>query len=772
VVALALAAVLGGAAIIAFLVGFRPSESSGGAAPATGVAAAPATYVGSESCAACHRNESIEWKTSQHHAAMAEATEASVAGQFDGRQIKHQGVTSTFFRRDGKYLVRTDGADGRLAEFEIAYTFGVEPLQQYLVRFPGGRLQALSLAWDGRPQASGGQRWFHLYPSETIPAGDPLHWTGLQQNWNYMCADCHSTNLRKGYDAATRSFRTTWSEISVGCEACHGPASAHVAKAKAGADWSDGYGLTARLDEREGISWRFDSSARVPVRSGPKNSAREIEVCARCHARRGQLTDEWHAGQPFENGFRPSALETLLYYPDGQQRDEVYTYGSFLQSRMHAKGVTCSDCHNPHTGKVRLPGDATCTQCHQDPALVTTDHHFHKPGTTASSCVSCHMPTTTYMVIDPRHDHSFRVPRPDRTVALGVPNACTAACHTGRGAAWAAAEIARRRQRAAGHQTFAEAFAGIDEGRPGAAGDVMAVASDLSQPSIVRASALGRLATRAASSPTMVEPLLADPDPIVRRAALDALRHAGEGDRLRLVPRLLSDPIRSVRIEAARGLLDLADSLTGAGLSVFESAFSELVEAERYNADRPEAQVELGVAWLARGRVNDATAAFREAIAIDRTFPAGYVNLADAYRMGGDEAAADRVLRDAVAAIPADAGVRHALGLSLVRQKRAADAILELREAARLDPANARYGYVLGVALKDTGRLDEALTALARVHARHPADRDTLIALALYGEEAGRMADAREYARRLLALDPGDAGARQLLNRLQASGAR
>jgi len=203
-----------------------------GAQGKTDVSLSP-QYVGSNACVSCHGKEASEWQTSQHHDAMADANEQSVLGNFNNAKFTYAGLTSTFFKRDGKFFVNTDGRDGKLTDSEIKYTFGVYPLQQYLVVFPDGRLQAISIAWDSRPKKDGGQSWFHLYPNERITYDDELHWTRPSQNWNFMCADCHSTEVRKNYDPATDKFQTRWAEISVGCEACHGPASRHLEWAKA-----------------------------------------------------------------------------------------------------------------------------------------------------------------------------------------------------------------------------------------------------------------------------------------------------------------------------------------------------------------------------------------------------------------------------------------------------------------------------------------------------------------------------------------------------------
>src|SRR5262245_5255049 len=214
--------------------------------------ASAAAFVGAQACAGCHPQEHVRWSASDHARAMQMASEATVLGDFGDRRLSHAAITSTFFRRGGKFMIRTDGPDGKLADFEIKYTFGLRPLQQYLIELPGGRLQALSIAWDARSREAGGQRWFHLYPNERIDFRDELHWTRRQQNWNYMCADCHSTNVRKNYDAAADRYATTWSEINVACEACHGPGSLHVSRAEASRwrrlwEGTAGPGLTAPL---------------------------------------------------------------------------------------------------------------------------------------------------------------------------------------------------------------------------------------------------------------------------------------------------------------------------------------------------------------------------------------------------------------------------------------------------------------------------------------------------------------------------------------------
>jgi len=774
-------AVLGAAALYFALaeppVKAPPPQAAGAPAAETANPSAPAAaYVGGAACASCHAKEREAWQGSQHDRAIAEATEATVLGNFANAKFSHDGVVSTFFRRDGRFFVNTDGADGRLADFEIRYTFGVDPLQQYLIEFPGGRLQALGIAWDARPAKEGGQRWFHLYPGRKLKAGDPLHWTGIDQVWNYQCADCHSTNLRKNYDEKSNSYDTKWTDISVSCEACHGPGSNHVAWAKKEGDWqryaASGKGLTARLDERRGVGWTIDAATGNAVRSRPRDSSREIETCARCHARRGQFTDAWHAGQPFADGYRASLLEPGLYYDDGQQRDEVYTFGSFLASRMHAEGVTCSDCHDPHSGRLRAPGSAVCAQCHAPAKYEAAAHHHHSSGSKGAECAACHMPTTTYMVVDPRHDHGFRIPRPDRSVSLGTPNACNQ-CHRDRKPEWAAAAVKRwYPQPKPGFQTFAEAFDAAERGAPGAQQMLAAVVDDGRQSGFVRASAVRRLG-RYLGPATLprVRNALGDRDSLVRAAAVDVLAVTDAGLRAQLLPPLLGDPVREVRMEAARALAgEPEERLSASDRARLAAALDEYVAAERFNADRPEGRANLGNLQATRGRYDDAVASYRAALTLDPTFTQAALNLADVQRSGGLEDDAEKTIREALKRDPRSAPAHLALGLSLTRQKRAGEALKELAEAARLAPENTRFAYIYAVALNDAGDAAKARRVLEGALKRQPNDREVLLALALFERDAGNRARAAGHARRLAELEPDSAQVQQLLQELGGQG--
>ncbi len=601
---------------IAIVVVGRIAQTRNGSAQARG-----AEFVGANACASCHAAETEAWKASQHAVAMQDAKPGTVLGRFDSTRFTRGAVTSTFFRRGNGYFVNTDGEDGALHDYEIRWTFGVYPLQQYLVELTRGRAQALTVAWDARPVDQGGQRWFSLTTGHGAGSQDPLHWTGRRYNWNYTCADCHSTAVRKGYDERSNQFHTSFAELNVACEACHGPGSRHARWGRYPAFlrnifWQDD-GLDSRLTERRGVRWATDSTGIVH-RSVPRRTDHEIDICAQCHARRIHIADGYTAGARLLDYYIPLIIAEL-YYADGQQKEEVYNYGSFLQSRMYAAGVTCSDCHDPHTAKLRLPGNRVCAQCHVAAKYDTPAHHHHPDGGPGAVCASCHMPTTTYMKIDPRHDHSIRIPRPDLSVSIGVPNACNR-CHTDRDARWAAALIDVWYQTPrAGFQRFADAFAADDRRDSSATALLARVVSDSAQPWFVRASALGRLAAHPGSIALQAARAQArDARPFVRLTALQIAEGFDTAERLELAAPMLFDSTRAVRQGAAWVLAPVANSMrTADERRAFDTAAAEFVASQRYNADQPGARVVLGVFFMQRGRLDQAEAEFRAALRLE-----------------------------------------------------------------------------------------------------------------------------------------------------------
>ncbi len=750
-------------AVLAAALGCQQGE------PPTG----PPAFVGAAECVACHQRETELWKGSDHDLAMQSADRTTVLGNFNNATFRKDGVTSTFFKRDGQFFVRTDGPDGKLADFEIKYTFGIDPLQQYLVEFPDGRYQALSIAWDARPASAGGQRWFHLYPKEKIDHRDELHWTKPAQNWNFMCAECHSTGLQKNYRQAEDRFETSWSDIDVSCEACHGPGSRHVAWAQGaqrGRSSPDSpRGLAFQIKDTSGGTWTVSPGEATARRSKPLSSRVEVETCGRCHARGAQIWGDYQHGQPLAETHRVAFLDEALYHADGQIKDEVYEYGSFLQSKMYHAGVTCSNCHDPHSARLRASGNALCSQCHLPSKYDDPQHHFHTAGTEAAQCVSCHMIKRYYMVVDGRRDHSFRIPRPDLSMTLGTPNACND-CHRDRPARWAADAVTKwygpdRK----GGSHYGEAIHAGRNAQADAKTLLVRTIEDETTAAIVRATALNLLARYPGpDSLRILENALRDSDPLVRRAAVSALSAVEPRTRLALGLPLLSDPIRTVRLEALSTLVGVPrDLFTAAQLKTLDQVTAEYREAQAFNADRAEAHLNLGVLDAQLGKFDAAEQAYRTAIHKQPSFIPAYINLADLYRQQGQEDRVEQTLREALKADPGNGDASHGLGLSLVRQKRLRDAIPELARAAQRRPDVARYAYVYGVALHEAGDTRRALDILKRAHPRHPSDREILVALAEYHGQAGDRKAAIAWARKLVEMSPEDPQARRLLQALE-----
>ncbi|MBB1087242.1 cytochrome C [Lysobacter sp. SG-8] len=747
-------------------------------APTTAAVTPPASvadahYVGADTCAGCHAPETEAWKTSQHARAMQHADAGTVLGDFNDASFEHNGVSSRFFRKGEEFWVTTDGPDGTLQDFQVAYTFGVEPLQQYLIAFPDGRLQALGIAWDSRPADAGGQRWFHLYPDEAIAHDDPLHWTGRDQNWNFMCADCHSTDLRRNYDATDDRYATTWQDINVACESCHGPASQHVAWAQGGADAAVAHkGLSIRLDARDIGTWVAVAGTGNVRRSEPLAHHAETETCAVCHSRRASIsTTPGPTGELLDTHL-PSLLTAGLYFDDGQQRDEVFIHGSFLQSKMHAAGVTCSDCHDPHTAKLRFEGNANCTQCHAPSTFDTPAHHRHSPVPAATlgerpgdgtQCVDCHMPERTYMVVDPRRDHSFRIPRPDLSVAIGTPNACQA-CHAGQGDAWAAAALERwHGPPKPGFQHWAPAFHAARSGGADAAQQLQALFDDPTVPPIVRATALEELRRFPGRGLlAAIDAGLRDDSALVRLAAVEALTEAPPEAALGAL-QVADDPRLAVRATAGLVLAAApADRVPTARRTAVAGAIEDYLATQRATLERPEANLNLGVFHGRAGNAAGAELAYREAMRRDPAFVPARANLADLLRATGRDGEAGQVLEEGLALAPDDPALLHALGLQRVRGGQTGAAIDLLARAAHAAPGNARYAYVHAVAVHSQSGAAAAIPLLDRALDVAPNDPELLFARTSYALETGDTAAARRHAERFRAAAPDDPRSAQL----------
>ena len=682
-----------------------------------------ASYVGGRACAECHPDELRAWTGSDHDRAMDLATPDTVLGDFDDRQFTYQGVTSRMFRKGDTFFIHTEGPDGTMEDFQIRYTLGVRPLQQYMVEFPDGRVQVLRITWD-----TAKKQWFYVPPPDVldqrIEPDDPLHWTGTAQNWNHMCAECHSTNLEKNYDLATNTFHTTFSEIDVSCEACHGPGSLHVELANSRSLFWDrryGYGLAGLKDQRT-----------------------QIESCAVCHSRRNVVRPGFRPGKPLLDFYEPALLEEGLYHADGQILDEVYVYGSFLQSRMYREGIRCTDCHEPHTARIKFQGNRLCTQCHLKGQYDGPAHHHHPIDSTGALCVECHMPATNYMVVDPRRDHSLRVPRPDLSVRLGTPNACNRCHHEeGETTQWAAEKVVEwYGPKRPDDPHYAPAIAAGRSETRDARSQLDQLLRRPKTPAIVRATAvalLGHSPDPDASSATTQA--LTDPDPLARTAAARSLPVDTADALLRSFGPLLMDPIRSVRLAAAMRLVGVPRTrFPNEQRRAFDEALIEYREQQAASSDRAASHLNLGNLAASLGDARGAIREFHRAIELEPYLTGSRSNLAGLLeRTDGD--------RDEV------------------RRLREEELNL-LKRDAQLLPENAVVQYRYGLMLYLLGHLDASQRAMEATCRLQPTSYDFRLFLTLLYEKRSKWSKAFESARRLAKLRPGGQAAADLVRRL------
>ena len=726
-------------------------------------------FVGTEICATCHKAEFAAWQNSHHDLAMQEPTAESVLGDFDDATFSYHGAVTTFSKDNDEYWVTTEGPEGVPERFPVRYVFGVYPLQQYLLPLEGGRLQALTIAWDSRPKEEGGQRWYHLYPEDNIQSDDPLHWTGPYHNWNARCAECHSTNVRKNFDALTNAYSTEFNAINVGCEACHGPGENHVKAVEEGAvETLTHGGFAVSLEGHRGFLRESDSDT---ASSSHNAGSLQIENCARCHSRRRTLGN-YAYGRPLSDTHLLATLSPPLYHMDGQIRDEVYVYGSFIQSKMYAAGVVCTNCHEPHSNQLVAEGNALCGQCHNPGSFDTPAHHHHAAGTPGSQCVNCHMPEQTYMGVDRRRDHSMRIPRPDLSEALGSPNACTQ-CHQDQTDAWAAETV-----KAWGHElqpiapSVGELFSEARRGAPDSIRALAALALNSEVNGIWRATATEQLGLQGFSGlEALITRQVKSPDPIIRASAVRAAEALPLVRRYQTLRVLLGDTNRSVVTELATALAAVPlNQIPSADALALEKVFRDYLEIQRQDLDLPSVQAGLGNFYLARGDFEAAETSYRTAIAINPLTVGAYLNLADLRRAQGDEHHARLVLREALGLMPSEPSLLHALGLLEVRAGDYETALIHLKEAADLEEAGLQYRYVYAVALHDLGHVGEAIEELklALEHSRHSAE--VLYALAAYSFEIARYADARTYAQQLVSFYPDNDAFLRLNQRIRTLG--
>ncbi|GAC18618.1 hypothetical protein GARC_1646 [Paraglaciecola arctica BSs20135] len=699
------------------------------------VSPATAQYIGSDTCQNCHQTEHKLWQQSDHHKAMQAPSADSVLGDFNNVEVEFHQIKTRFFKSDKQYFVETTNKQGVRQTFDVKYTFGFDPLQQYILDTGKGHMQAFNIAWDTRPKAQGGQRWYHLQPDESITPDHPFFWQRHFQNWNSRCAECHTTGYEKNYQAETNSYATQFAETTVGCESCHGPAALHQTQAK-----------THQFDANKGFTklnakppvWGFAPKDPIANLVSGKNN-QYMQQCADCHSRRlpiaGKTPTIKQNPVDYHDANYLSLMSADLYFDDGQIKDEVFVMGSFLQSKMAEAGVTCSNCHNPHSGKLKLPGNQTCTQCHSAPTYDLPEHHQHKVDSLGSQCVNCHMPARTYMQVDDRRDHSFVIPNAAVSAAIDSPNACLN-CHQKEDLSWVAAKLATwPKAKSSPLLATTEHWSNIH--LLPSTEQLTFAKQQLSKTSPIVAAKLLEIINRQPSqgSVTLAIEQLYSEEPLLRRAAIDVLRNLPPDQGYQYLYPMLKDPVKSVRFHATALLASWLSQMPETLLPELSFAIDEYKASLLLTADFPTSHLSLANLALAMGDNKTAQLHFEQALTIAPNLPSAMLALADFWRQTNNQTKELAILEKAIVVNHDFADVLHQYGLFWVRKKEYYKAAQWLVKASDLADAQPYYAYVAATALDSINRTKQAIDLLLRANQRWPQQTDLLYSLALYADK-------------------------------------
>ncbi len=666
-----------------------------------------------DQCVDCHQNQVNDWKKSDHAKAMDIANPSSVLADFNNASVEHYGQSAKFTNEDGKYWATISRGE-TTQKYQLDYTFGHYPLQQFLVKADGGRYQVLPFSWDSRPESEGGQRWFAIYADEDIKPNDRLHWQQPLQNWNGMCADCHSDGLKRNYSVAENTFSTSWDNINVGCQSCHGKMTDHAKTGKFNTeDYAGSKEIAKWLLSLEDLDGEW-----ITRKPSPKRDNRFMENCYACHSLRSPLTDGFVHDAPFLDQFSPNFIAAPLYHADGQIKEEVYVYGSFLQSKMHAAGVNCLDCHNEHSMKLKAPDNGVCSQCHNPQVFDVVEHHGHKEQSTGSLCVSCHMPTTTYMGVDARRDHSFKIPRPHLSDKFDTPNACVA-CHDDKSNQWATDSLKKWHGAPAKLSSTKMDFQRLQIGERLSIAQHLAIINDSSLSEILRATAITQLPNTVGQLfDAQIQGWVDSELPLIRLALAKNGQLLAPEDRQKSFSKLLKDEYRSVRTAAANHLINIPI----ADKTLLQKSLNELMHSNDISSWRGEGHLNQSMVHMNIGDAEKTIESLTRGIKVDPYFTENYINLADIYRAMGDANNEKKTFEAGLEATPNAAMLQYSYGLHLIRSKQIGDALNAFAKAVKISPDNSQFAYVYLIAMDANGQTKRALSILKSIIRRFNGD--------------------------------------------------
>lgn len=698
-------------------------------------------FLGDQKCKECHKSEFKDWHGSDHDKAMMKADSISVSANFNNATFVSQGVTSRFFKKGTDFYVNTEGPDGKNHDYKIIYTFGVKPLQQYIVKFPDGHFQCLRTAWD---TVKG--KWFDLYPNFKVVHSEWLHWSRGGLNWNTMCSDCHSTNVRKNFDEKKNSYNTKFAIINVSCEACHGPGKQHVSDVK-----------------DQGSSYKASGTMHMTKKTLPKDL---VDQCARCHMRREQFSGNFNFEGTMADHYSPQLLETPTYYADGQISDEDYVYGSFIQSKMYQNNVACNNCHNSHSLKLKFEGNRLCAQCHIPEKYNTPKHHFHKENTPGAQCINCHMPGKYYMGNDFRRDHSFRIPRPDLSIKYGTPNACVG-CHKGKTNEWAWKSF-NTLFGPVKSPHFSEKLAPGILGEPGADVGLTELINDKKQPEMVRASAVRALSHyQEKEQLNKYIALLYDKSPLVRGTTLDVLSEINTADYTNYFLPLLNDTKRTVRIKAFYALAGLAEKeIPEEYKTNYQKVKKEFNTYINLNLDFVGGQVKRANYYLKQGNLQKGIEGYEKALKIDNINNQVRLDLANLYYRNQEFQKTENAYKTVISQEPKYGPSYYSLGLLYAELNRIDEAIVQMQKANVIMPENIRVYYNLSLLYEKNKNSSKAEKTLLSGLKIDPNNESLLYGLVYHYSNNSENAKAKKILIKLVQLYPNNTQYQGLLQKL------
>ncbi len=702
-----------------------------------------ANFIGSENCRECHKSQFEMWENSHHEKAMQMANRETILAQFEGETFKSQGITSRFFKKENDFYVNTEGPDGKYHDYKIIYSFGIMPLQQYIVQFPDGKYQCLRTAWDTIKN-----RWFDLYPDFKIVHSEWLHWSKGGLNWNSMCSDCHSTNVRKNYNENSEDYNTKFSVVNVSCEACHGPGKKHV-------------------EEVKSLGSKYNSINGYMQMTSKTSPTELVDQCARCHMRREQISEGFNFEGTMLDHYFPQLIESPVYHPDGQILDEDYVYGSFIQSKMYQNNVSCNNCHDSHSLKLKFDGNKLCFQCHESLKYDTTSHHFHEGIQEATKCINCHMTGKIYMGNDFRRDHSFRIPRPDLSIKYNTPNACTQ-CHTGKDNEWAW-EAFKKQYGVPDYTHFSEKLAPGIVRDPNAHAALLELVRDHTQPEVARASAVKAISNYGTQNNIdSFIMLLNDESPLVRGATIDVLSEIKSLDFMSYLLPILKDKKRAVRIKAFYALGALPENqIPIEYIEAYKKVKEEFTAYLKINADFSGGQAKKASYYEKKGNLLKAKESYKKALKIDYNNNIVRSNLANLYYSLGETENSENTFREIIGQEPKFGYSYYSLALLLAELERIDDAIIEMENAYKLMPSNVKVIYNLSLLHEKKGNIRKAEKTLIEGLKFNPENEDLLYALSFHYLTHKQKQEALKFTRKIIKLYPNKPVYQNLMNKVE-----